>query len=200
MKKPVSIILTIALLLTFAIFALGSSSGNNTTVTKDTQTQKETKTQKETREENNSQTQNDSQEQNDSSSENISSNDRTEIHVGETLNIDDFKITFDSAERWESDNQFIQPGEGKQYIRIHLSIANDTKTDQYLSGFDCYADGEKCDDVYYGDDTLSFVSLSSGRKASGYVYFEVPVDADEIEVEYETSIWTNEKAYFIVEF
>ncbi len=53
---------------------------------------------------------------------------------------------------------------------------------------------------YTGDDILSFGSLSSGRKISGYVYYEVPVNATSIEVEYETSFWTNKKAYFIVQF
>lgn len=177
MKKTISLILTVTLLLAFAVFALGSGDSEDTKVEKNTQTQE------------------------DGSSENENANGRTEIRVGETLNVNELKITYDSVEKWTSDNQFIQPAEGKQFIRLHFSIANNTNSDQYIGSYDfeCYADGEKCELSYMGDDTLSFDSISSGRKISGYVYFEVPVDASEIEVEYETSIWSNKKAYFIVE-
>ena len=34
---------------------------------------------------------------------------------------------------------------------------------------------------------------------SGYMYFEVPKDAEKIEVEYETDYWTSNKAIFVVE-
>lgn len=175
MKKTLSLILTIVLLLTFAVFALGSGDSENTTVTKDSKTQETT------------------------SSENKSADKRNVVHVGETLNANEFKITYDSAEKWTSDNQFIQPGDGKQFIRLHFSVVNNTKSDQYVADFECYADGVKCEEHYTGDDTLFFDSISSGRKISGYVYFEVPVNAKEIEVEYEASLWTDKKAYFIVQ-
>ena len=178
MKKFLSILLTIALLLTFAAFALGSSSTEDTKVEAKESAETVAAPQQE-----------------------ADKNERTEIRVGETLNVNEFKITFDSAEKWSSDNQFIEPKEGKQFIRLHFSVANDTKSDRYVSSaeFDCYADGEKCDLSYYGDEMLSCDSISSGRKTSGYVYFEVPVNAQQIEVEYETSLWTNHKAYFIVD-
>ncbi|MBR4761072.1 MAG: DUF4352 domain-containing protein [Clostridia bacterium] len=173
MKKLISMILTVALFLAFAAFALGSGEDENTTVTKNGSETQETSS---------------------------TANERKEVHVGETLNVNELKITYDSAEKWSSDNMFIQPGDGNQYIRLHLSVANDTGSDQYIGSYDfsCYADGEKCEILYTGDDTLSFDSISSGRKTSGYVYFEVPANAKEIEVEYETSIWSNKKAYFIV--
>lgn len=176
MKKSLSLILTIALLFVFAVLAFGSGS-SETSVEQNTQTQETAKP------------------------DESSADKRNEVHVGETLNVNELKITYDSAETWTSDNMFIQPADGKQYIRLHFTIANDTNSDKYISAsdFECYADGEKCDVEYLGDDRLSFDSISSGRKTSGYVYFEVPVNASEIEVEYETSFWTNKKAYFIVQ-
>ena len=86
------------------------------------------------------------------------------------------------------------------FIRLHFTVVNDTSSDQFISSieFECYADGEACDSSIYGDDHLS-ATLSAGRKTSGYVYFEVPESAEAIEVEYETDIWSNKKAYFIVE-
>ena len=171
MKKSLSLILTVALLLTFAAFALGSGDSDSTSVEKGS-----------------------------AKSSKSSSSEKTEVNVGDTLNANDIKITYDSAEKWSSSNQFIQPGEGKQFIRLHFTISNETNSDQYIgmTDFECYADGEKCDMSIYGDDTLTFDKLSSGRKISGYVYYEVPVSASDIEVEYETSFWTDKKAYFIV--
>ena len=178
MKKPLATILTVALILAFAVFALGSGESEGTADPKDTKAQEPAAT------------------------ENNSQSGRQEVRAGETLNANDLKITYDSAEKWTSDNMFIQPADGKQFIRLHLSIANDTKSDQYIgaANFECYADGVKCKMQYLGDDALSFDSISPGRKVSGYVYFEVPVDADIIEVEYDMSVLTNKKAYFIVQF
>ncbi len=174
MKKSLSLVFTIVLLLTFAFLALGSGEDDKTTVTTNSGNQETTTT-------------------------TTTENTRKEVKVGETLNVNELKITYDSAEKWNSGNQFIKPGDGKQFIRLHLSVANDTGSDQYVGGFECYADGEKCEASYYGDDTLVLEKVSSGRKVSGYVYFEVPVKAKEIEVEYETSLWTDKKAIFIVQ-
>ncbi|MBR3145145.1 MAG: DUF4352 domain-containing protein [Clostridia bacterium] len=174
MKKTISLILTAVLIFAFAVFALGSGSKDSTTVEKNAKTEQSGSSQEE--------------------------NKRVEINVGETLNANELKITYDSAEKWSSSNEFIQPGDGKQFIRLHFSIENNTGSDQYigLGDFECYADGSKCESSYFGDDMLSFDSLSSGRKIAGYVYYEVPVNASEIEIEYETSFWTDKKAYFIV--
>lgn len=177
MKKVVSIFLTGILIFAFAIFALGSGSSEKVSVEKNTAEQ--------------------------SASEPVQSdsNQRVEIHKGETLNANGLKITYDSAEEWVSNNQFIQPGDGKHYIRLHFTAENEANADRFISvfEFDCYADGEKCQALYAGDEEISSNSISSGRKVSGYVYFEVPVNASEIEVEYETSFWTDKKAFFIVE-
>lgn len=184
MKKPLATILSIALILAFAVFALGSGESEGTAEPKDSKAQEPAASEKA------------------AATEKTSQNQRQEVRAGETLDVNGLKITFDSAEKWTSDNMFIQPADGKEFIRLHFSIANDTKSDQYVGAvdFECYADGAKCKMQYSGDDVLSFDSISSGRKISGYVYFEVPVNATSIEVEYETSFWTNKKAYFIVQF
>ena len=62
---------------------------------------------------------------------------------------------------------------------------------------DCYADGLNCKAVYYRDDELS-ATLSAGRKAKGTVTFEVPIDAEVIEVEYLSNYWTSNRVVFTV--
>ena len=120
---------------------------------------------------------------------------------GEALIANELKITFMSAEKWTSSNEFINPGDGKIFIRAKFEAENTGTIDRLFSAFDfsCYADGYQADISIYGDDTLSSVSLSAGRKTSGYVYFEVPENSETIEIEYETSFWTDKKAIFVVE-
>ena len=64
--------------------------------------------------------------------------------------------------------------------------------------FDCYADGIDCQASYFRDDNIS-ATLSAGRKAKGTVTFEVPDDAQVVEVEYVSNIWTSDRVVFSVE-
>ena len=79
-------------------------------------------------------------------------------------------------------------------------MKNNGSTDFYISSFEfnCYADDAAAEEYYVADDIIS-ATLSGGRSTSGYVYFEVPKDAEYIEVEYETNFWTSKKAIFVVE-
>ena len=122
-------------------------------------------------------------------------------YVGDVIEANGLKINIVSIEKWESSNQFIQPEDGYQYFRVLISAENTSSTDRYLSSFEftCYADGKKEDEYVMGDEILDGGELSSGRKTEGYLYFSVPVDAQQIEIEYETSFWTDRKAIIKVE-
>lgn len=124
---------------------------------------------------------------------------KTEYKVGETFTKDGLNITYVSSGDWESDNEFITPAEGKKFIRLLFHVDNQSKSDKSVTSFSfkCYADGYDCSQKY-NDDDLS-ASLSSGRTADGAVYFEVPTDAKEIEVEYEYDIFSDKKVKFIFE-
>lgn len=122
--------------------------------------------------------------------------------VGDTITANGVKLTFKSVEDdWTGYNEYLGPKDGYKIIRAYFVFENTSSTDKYVGSFDfdCYADGVSVDKYYYGDDTMSSQNLSSGRKLEGYVYFEVPVDAKDIEIEYETSFWTDKKAIFVVE-
>lgn len=123
-------------------------------------------------------------------------------HVGDTIDVTGLKVTYLSCEQWTDYPQFFDPKEGYQYIRIGLNAKNDADSDRYISAFDfkCYADGKKQEQNYLADDILEGGELSSGREDEGYIYFEVPADASEIEIEYETNIWTDKKAILLVQF
>ena len=130
-----------------------------------------------------------------------SKEEKSEYKMGETLDANGLKITMQKAEKWKSDNQFINPEEGNMFIRVYFTIENQSGGDKTLGSFDfdCYADSTQADMSLYGDNRLSFDTISNGRKLEGYIYYEVPENANNIEIEYETSWWSSKKAIFKVE-
>lgn len=121
-----------------------------------------------------------------------------EIIVGDVVETDSVKITYISAGEYVSDNQFLVPKDGHIYYRMEFEIENISSVDQIVSSWDwvCYADGYAVDETYVGDDTIS-ATLSPGKKVKGSIYYEVPVDAQEIIAEYETNFWTQGKIVFV---
>ena len=146
--------------------------------------------------------------------QNISSNDtnsttdnkpkepaKTEYNVGDTIEDGNTKIVLMSSGDYVEENEFMQPEEGKKYIFLQFAFENISKTtDTSISfySFECYADGYAAEMYYGGNDDLS-ATLSAGRATTGYIYFEVPADAEVIEVEYETNVFTEKKIKFIFE-
>ena len=118
---------------------------------------------------------------------------------GEMFNVDDLKISVNSADTeftdYEDKYGWYELEDGKKYISVSFTCQNDSKTDKYVSIYDyeCYADGTLCEQSYnFGGDFIN-ANLSSGRNVSFDVFFVVPSDAKEIELEYTASIWSGEK-------
>ncbi len=126
---------------------------------------------------------------------------QTVYHVGDILKDGDLEIVYMSSGEHIEDSEFMQAADGNKYVFIQLAFENtSTKNDASISmySFECYADGYNADMYYGGDETLS-ATLSAGRSTSGYLYFEVPEDAEEIEIEYETNFFTEDKITFVYE-
>lgn len=126
---------------------------------------------------------------------------QTVYHVGDILMDGEMKIVYMSSGVYTEDNEYLQPEDGYQYIYLQFSFENQSETtDDSVSfySFDGYADGYSIDMYYSSDDALS-ATLSAGRSTSGYIYFNVPVDAQEIEVEYTTNYFTADKITFLYE-
>ncbi len=126
------------------------------------------------------------------------------FHAGDTLEAGDLNITYQECDpNWTGYNQYLGPQEGNKIIRAYFILENTGKGDKTCGSaeFSCYADGSACQAFYFsGDNDLpALETISSGRNVKGYIYFEVPEDAEFIELEYELNLWTSEKAIFIVE-
>lgn len=121
------------------------------------------------------------------------------IGVGETYETSSLRITYLSVEDYVSDNMFIQPKEGYHFVTLTFEFENLGKSDEYVSAFsfDCYANGAACEASFVRDDSLA-ATISSGRKARGTVTFEVPINAEVIEAEYNNNVWTSNRITFTV--
>lgn len=109
------------------------------------------------------------------------------------VTINDFDLDYTD---YEDEYGWNAPADGTKYIMIDVSYQNNSKDDKYVSIYDfqCYADNTDCEQNYSVVDSSSLnANLSSGRKTSYKIAFVVPQDAQSIELEYETSIWTGHK-------
>lgn len=122
------------------------------------------------------------------------------FQVGDVVETRDFKITFVSAGVYESDNEFLQPKDGYEYWQFEFKFENISDTDQSVSSmlnWECYADNSKADQTWIGDDNGLDASLSAGRETQGTVYFEIPKDAQKVELEYDINFWQSNKIIFV---
>lgn len=173
MKKFSPVFGIIAVILIFSLFAIGSGSDKASVSSDSASDNSKTTTQK--------------------------AEEPVKVKVGETLTTNTLKITYKSSAD-DKGAQYFPAASGNKIIKLTFEIENISSTDQIVSVYDfkCYSDDVASSAYYYGDDGLSTTTLSSGRKATGNVYFEVPQNANSIDVEYETNYWSGNKAIFVV--
>lgn len=134
--------------------------------------------------------------------ESLDQNKDDRYHPGDVVSFDGFKITYKSIQKYKSDNRFLQPKKGFQYIQYKFSFENTGEEDSYIGSFSCYANGEQCESSYVDDSDgdLLLTKLSTGRKKSGTLLYEVPknIKLKDLELEYEAnSLWSDEKIIFL---
>lgn len=121
--------------------------------------------------------------------------------IGDIVETDYMRITFVSADQYIEENEFMQPKEGYEYWRFEFNFENISDTDQTVSSmmdWECYADNQNVDQTWLVDDNGLDATLSPGRTTQGAVYFEIPEDAESIEIEYSVNLWTDERVVFVV--
>lgn len=119
--------------------------------------------------------------------------------VGETFESEK-GISVEYVENGEYTNfdSWSKPKDGYKVIYLTFNFVNNSDDDEYISDwdFECYADNENMDEYYYMDDAGFSLTLSSGRKGSGTVAYEVPENASKITIEYKDNIWSDELVGF----
>ena len=201
MKKYVRYILVISVIVAFGLASLGSGSSSDSetdsskvgeiTTEEKTVAEKEDKTEapEETSEEHTT----------TAAEKEVDS--KSEYFVGETYSGDAVEITFLSSGDYIEENEFMQPEEGSKYVFMKFfckNVSDDLDTTVGIYDFNGFADGYAVEQYYGADESLS-ATLSPGRSCTGVIVLTVPVDASEIELEYEVNLFTDEKIKFIYE-
>lgn len=118
---------------------------------------------------------------------NIASSLKSSYSVGEKADIDGLMLSVTSVSDYISTNEYYQPDAGKKFIKVNISAENESKEDKYIStiSFDCYADNSAASTGYVSEsDELTGATISTGKNASGALYFEVSENANKIELQY----------------
>ena len=118
--------------------------------------------------------------------------------VGDTVETEDLRITFLKAEPYTE--EYDEPAKGHEFYKFEFEFVNISDSDQYVSSmdFNCYADGYDMESAYSSKDKDLDATLSAGKKTKGVVCFEIPKDAKNISLEYETDFWDESKVCFEV--
>ncbi len=122
------------------------------------------------------------------------------FNVGDVVETDKLKISYISANEYISDNEFLQPKEGYKYWEFRFAFKNISDSDQTVSSmlnWNCYADNTNVDQTWIGDNNGLDATLSPGRNTEGTIYYEIPENAQKIELEYEVNFLSESKIIFI---
>ena len=120
------------------------------------------------------------------------------FEVGDTVETEDLRITFLKAEPYT--DEYDEPAKGHEFYKFEFEFVNISDSDQYVSSmdFNCYVDGYDMESAYSSKDKDLDATLSAGKKTKGVVCFEIPKDAKDISLEYETNYWSESKVCFEV--
>ncbi|MGN1336977.1 MAG: DUF4352 domain-containing protein [Candidatus Coprovivens sp.] len=134
-------------------------------------------------------------------------NGKTSFKVNETFENKYEKITMTEVNANFTDySQYSKPADGKKYVMLKFEVENinEENDELYVSSlsFNAYADGVSVESAYVGNDKYNDLSatVGKGKKAVGYIFYEVPSSASKITVEYNADFWTDGNAIeFIVQ-
>ena len=125
------------------------------------------------------------------------------IKVGSIVSNNTVKVTYKSCNNdFKNYSRYADIKSGHKVIQAVFDFENISSSEIILDGFACYADGAKCESFFFVDDYSDPVltSISAGRKLTdATVYYEIPIDAESIDLEYSPDYWSNEKYIFVVE-
>ncbi len=125
-------------------------------------------------------------------------NGKTSFKINETFQNKYEKITMTEVNTNFTDyNEYVGPKEGNKVIAVKFEIENinDENDELYVSSleFNAYVDGVAVDHFYGAADSYNDITatLGKGKKAIGYVFYEVPLNSNEIKVEYNANFWVD---------
>lgn len=129
-------------------------------------------------------------------------NDDLNCNLNESVIMDNVRVTFENIDTNFTDyDDYAYIDDGYKVLKADFKFDNIGSSYEYLTSydFDCYADGELCDTFYYVDDYYFSESLEPGDSADVSVYFEIPQNTNEIEIEYDSNSYDDKTIVFHAE-
>lgn len=110
--------------------------------------------------------------------------------IGETARVGDLSITVNSITRnFSTGNRFDTPDDGMEYVKVNLTIANNSKNRADYSPFDFELENGDGDIHDYAtslqDDHLGSGSLAADGRKTGSLVFEVPAKDTRLTLHYD---------------
>lgn len=200
-KNRLSILLT--LMMVCCVIFVGCGSEGASTSKKDNSTAKsssEVTSQKEEEKAASS-----SEKKKDDSSETSSEQDGSDAQdkvygVGDTIDVDGLKVTFKKCYT-KKKGQYTKPEKGNIFLIIDIDVKNDSEDDADVNftNFSAYADDTEVETNYMDSDlgvkTLD-ASLSSGKKATGSLTYEVQKNFKKLSIEYKPDMFSDDRFIF----
>lgn len=125
-------------------------------------------------------------------------NGKTSFKVNETFQNKYEKITLTEVNTNFVDyNEYFGPNDGNKVIMLKFEVENinDENDELYVSSmnFNAYADDIAVSEFYGANSEYQDLSatVGKGKKTIGYIFYEVPKNAQKITVEYNADFWTD---------
>ena len=130
------------------------------------------------------------------SSTNKDSSKTVEHKVGETVDIKGEELTIKTVKKnYETGNQFLKPDTDNQYVKIDLSIKNNTDDSINVASYEFKildSNGVYHDTNYILKDPITSTKIAKGGNLSGSISFEVPKNDDNLKLIYTPSLWSDD--------
>jgi hypothetical protein len=125
---------------------------------------------------------------------------QTTFEAGDTIEFDGKKVTVAAPERnWDSGNQFITPQTGNEFLKVQVTIENNSNSEAMYNTFDWKLQDSKgvikdvASAAYSVDGALNSGQLAPKGKVSGFLVFEVPTGDTSLTLRYNPSFWSDKK-------
>lgn len=139
---------------------------------------------------------------NDTSSNSSTSKktERTTFKPGDVIEFNKKKVIVGAPERnWDTGNQFMKPESGNEFVKVQVTIENNSNNEAPYNTFDWKLQDSKgvikdVASVAYGvDGALNSGELAPGGKVSGFLVFEVPAGDAGLSLRYSPTFWSDTK-------
>jgi hypothetical protein len=129
--------------------------------------------------------------QKEESTDTTENNERAITKVGDTIQTKNFKVTVENLEKVKSDNEFLQPEDGKEFVSVGMLIENISEKDYSVSSilmFSAYQDGFSINEdlsahASKGGTTTLNGDLAAGKKIRGNLMYQLPKEWKELEID-----------------